>query len=267
MECRDVREVAESFVSEQLLVETTRAVEAHLERCPECRAEIDGLRRLRATIRSAFASSPELQARPEFTTVLWQRLQSESEPMARVQPGLMSRRRWLAAAAGGTLVAGAAWIWREWTPSERALLRLAAIGDHRFCALAFKLAEPPIRLEEAARRFGGLYQQLAALELTTSRLSGGEARIVERHSCVFDGHRFGHLVVLYKNEKVSLLVTTDAEIGEEPLTLSAGPDGFHIASVHGRRHAAFVVSLLGDDDVLEVSRALLPSLQRVLATA
>ena len=51
MECRELRQVAESFVTEQLLVETTQAVVAHLDRCPACRAEIDGLRRVRAGLR------------------------------------------------------------------------------------------------------------------------------------------------------------------------------------------------------------------------
>lgn len=267
MECREVRELAEAFVSEQLLVETTRAVQAHLERCPVCRAEIEGVRRLRAAVRSAFVGSTDLESRPEFTAALRQRLQNEAERLGTPQAASMSRRRWLAVAASGVLAAGATWGWREWTAPERALLRMIAVGDHRFCALTFKLAESPIPLDVAARRFGGVYQQLASLELTTPNLSGGEARIVARHSCVYEGHRFGHLVVLYKNEKVSLLVTADAEAGEEPLTLAAAHDGFHIASMHGPRHAAFVVSSLGDDDVMEVSRALLPPLQRVLADA
>ncbi|MEO8076237.1 MAG: zf-HC2 domain-containing protein [Acidobacteriota bacterium] len=267
MECREVRELAEAFVSEQLLVETTHAVEAHLDRCPVCRAEVEGVRRLRSAVRSAFAAAPDLAARSDFTTALRQRLLSEFDRVGRPQPVVMPRRRWLALAASGALVAGAAWGWREWTASEQALLRLAAVGDHRFCALTFKLAERPIPLEEAARRFGPIYHRLAALELTTSNLSGGEVRIVERHSCVYDGHRFGHLVVLYKNEKVSVLITADEEAGEEPLTLSPASDGFHVASMHGPRHVTFLVTSLSDDAVLEVSRAFLPSLHRVLADA
>lgn len=267
MECREVRELAEALVSEQLLVETTRSVQAHLDRCPACRGEIESVRRLRAAVRSAFVAAPDLAPRTEFTVELRQRLLNEAERAGRPQPSPMSRRRWLAVAASGALVAGAGWGWREWTTSEGALLRIAAIGDHRFCALTFKLAERPIPLDEAAGRFGAIYQRLAALELTTSILSGGEARIVERHSCVYEGRRFAHLVVLYKQQKVSLLVTADGDTGEAPLTLLPESDGFHLASVHGPRHAAFLVTSLSDEDVLELSRALLPPLQRVLSDA
>ena len=39
MHCRDVRELADSFLTGQLLVETNHEVVKHLETCPECRAE------------------------------------------------------------------------------------------------------------------------------------------------------------------------------------------------------------------------------------
>lgn len=78
MECREVRPLAEAFVSEQLLMETTQAVVAHLERCPVCRAEIDGLRRLRSATRSAIERSPHLAMRPLFRVALATRLQAEA---------------------------------------------------------------------------------------------------------------------------------------------------------------------------------------------
>jgi len=78
IECREVRQLAEAFVSEQLLVETTHAIVAHLERCPACRAEVAGLRRLRAAGRSAFTNAPDLAPRPEFLSTLTARLQTEA---------------------------------------------------------------------------------------------------------------------------------------------------------------------------------------------
>ena len=64
MECRDVRELADSFLSEQLLVETTHDILRHLSQCPSCRAEIESRRRLRTALRGAFERSPELRATP-----------------------------------------------------------------------------------------------------------------------------------------------------------------------------------------------------------
>ena len=142
MECREVRQLAEAFISEQLLVETTHAIVAHLDRCPACRAEVDGLRRLRAATRSAFANMPELTPRPEFLSVLTGRLQAES---ARQQPSRW--KPWLALAASTLLVAGTGWAFREWSLTNLSTLLYAAVGDHRFCALDFKLAEAPITLK------------------------------------------------------------------------------------------------------------------------
>lgn len=160
MECREVRQLAEAFVSEQLLVETTRAIVAHLEQCPTCRAEVEGLRRLRASTRSAFNAAAELQVRPEFVARLSSQLQATSAaPRALVAP----RSRWLAFAAGLMLVVGSALGLRVWAASDVSELLRSAVGDHRFCALDFKLAERPIPLEEAALRYGVVNRALESI--------------------------------------------------------------------------------------------------------
>ena len=263
MECREVRQLAEAFVSEQLLVETTQAVVTHLDRCPACRAEVEGLRRLRAATRSALERAPDLRVRPEFAIELKSRLQAEA---ARQGAPRMPRRRWLALAA--SLVVGAAWGWREWSASSVSALLHAAVGDHRFCALTFKLTERPIPLEEAARRYGEVYRVFETVEPSTTTLSGGPLRVLERHSCVFDERRFVHIVLGYKDEKVSLLVSALPADGTSDATLSELPstDGFHVVSFRGPRHAVFVVSSLNDKDMQEVARAMMEPVSRALAS-
>lgn len=272
MECREVRQLAEAFVSEQLLVETTRAIVAHLERCQACRHEIDGLRRVRGALRSAFETAPELDMRTEFAAELASRLAAK----ARRRPGLRSTRPWLAMAASALLLVGAGWGWRLWSPSSMSELLHAAIGDHRFCALAFKLAEQPISLEEAARRYGGAYGRLEAVEPATTVLDGGALRVLARHSCVFEGRRFAHIVLTYKGQVVSLLVTDDPRPSLEPGELtSADPphrslptaSGLRVASFRGQKHAVFVVSSLHDEDVRDVAGAMVGPVSRALAGA
>ncbi|MBA3270570.1 MAG: zf-HC2 domain-containing protein [Acidobacteria bacterium] len=275
MECREVRQLADSFVSEQLLVETTHAVLAHLDRCPPCRREVEGLRRLRAATRSAFEGAPYLSADAGFAAALTSQLRAGA---ARQQTAHAPRRLWLAIAASVLLVVGAGLGWREWSAASgiSALLH-AAVGDHRFCALTFKLAETPISLEEAARRYGGVDGLLETVEPSTPILTGGPMRILERHSCVFDGRRFAHIVLSYKDETVSLLVTDDPHPGGAPWgkfarksdTTSALPvtDGFHVASFRGARHAVFVVSSLNAADVQEVAEAMLGPVSRALPEA
>lgn len=265
MQCREVRQLAEAFVGEQLPAETTHAVVAHLQECPTCGAALDQLRRLRNTTRAAFERAPELSVRPAFAAELAARLQPEA---GRHRGTRMSRRRWLALAAG--TVAGVGWGWREWAHSPDRSMARVAVGDHRFCALTFKLAEPPIPLEEAARRYGPLYERFKTVEPSTTALSGGPLRILARHSCVFENRRFIHVVLDYKDEKVSLLVPT-AQPGVDGTGRGAtveglrATDGFHVASFSRERHAVFVVSSLDDHDVQEVARALIAPVSRALS--
>lgn len=259
MECREVRQLAEAFVSEQLLVETTRAIVAHLEQCPACRAEVAGLRRLRAAARSAFTNAPDLAARPEFISSLRARLQAEASQQ---RPARWTT--WLGMAASLFLVLGLVFGVREWSMANLSALLHAAVGDHRLCALDFKLAEKPITLEEAARRFDPVNRRLETIEPSTTTLSGGPLRILERHSCVFDGRRFAHIVLAYQGQAVSLLVTTDEGVWTIPSTFPV-TDGFHAAALRGSNHVAFVVSALGDDAVHEVAAAMAEPIARALA--
>src|SRR5512147_642568 len=77
MECRDIRELADSYLSEQLLVETTHDILRHLSQCPSCRTEIESRRRLRTALRGAFERSPDLRASPEFVTSIGQRVRGQ----------------------------------------------------------------------------------------------------------------------------------------------------------------------------------------------
>lgn len=268
MECREVRSLAEAYVSEQLLVETTQAVVGHLERCPTCRAEMDGLRRLRAATRAAVQQAPDLSVRPEFVVALTAELRARA---ARRRGPATPRRVWLPIAASILLIVAAGWGWREFSPSSLSALLHAAVGDHRFCALTFKLTERPIPLDEAARRYGGVNGLLATVEPATTTLSGGALKILERHSCLYDGRRFAHLVLGYKNEKVSLLVTDDARRNGAPADATPSDlpvtDGFHVATFRGTNHVVFVVSSLTPDDVQEVAQAMAAPVTRILSGA
>src|SRR5579862_5919593 len=167
MECRDVRPLADAFLSEQLLVETMQAVVAHLERCSACRAELDGLRRLRAATRSAFATASSLDARPEFLSALHARLQADAE--RRVPTG-MTRRAWLASAASVATAIAAGAAWRQWAARSLTALMHAAVDDHRFCPR--KLSEAPITLAEAARRYDAALGALQTVEPSVTALDG-----------------------------------------------------------------------------------------------
>ncbi|MGE0811891.1 MAG: anti-sigma factor [Vicinamibacterales bacterium] len=271
MECRDVRELVDAFVDEEVLVETTRAIEAHLERCPACRAEVQDVRRLKARVRSAVTEAPGLAVREAFVSDVTARLRREAERAS--APG--TRRAWLALAAAAVLAIGVALGLGQWSSRSWIALVLAAAGDHRYCALFHRLEEAPIPLADAAARFGGTHRQMAAVELPATAGGGGPIDVVDRHSCVFDGRRFVHLVLRYKGELVSLLVTDDprpalvawggAADGVAVPTSTGGE--YQMASFTSGRQAAFVVSTLAEADVMDVARAVAPVVTRAIGGA
>ena len=84
-----------------------------------------------------------------------------------------------------------------------------AAGDHRDCAILFRLGEKPISLENAAERDDASFRLLQTTpsdELTTP---AGPVRVIRRHSCEFHGRRFAHVIMQFHGQVVSLLMTSD----------------------------------------------------------
>lgn len=282
MDCRDVRRLADAFVSDQVLVETAQAIVAHLDGCAPCRAEVDGLRRLRSAVRSAVHHAPDLQVRPEFAATLAARLRETARQAAAEAPAGETRgptagpRRlpWarLAVAATVMLAVGGAVMTQQWAARAWTALVVAAAGDHRYCALDHQLDEAPIPLADAAERFGGLHRAIESVTLPATDAAGVPLEILDRHSCVFQGRRFVHLVFAYRDEVVSVLLTDDPRPPLPWVRGAAGAvgdagaaDGYSLASFTGGRHAAFVVAALGPGEVRTLAQAVAGPLTRAMA--
>src|SRR5262245_20488749 len=126
MTCRDVREVADSFLCDELLTETNHDILRHLETCGPCRTEIDARRPLRRTLHDAFERAPDLLVRQEFIEQLRGDLR---EAAAHDRRSWMSSRRWFAIAACVVLAVGltAAVLMTRSTPPPSELLAQDAI--------------------------------------------------------------------------------------------------------------------------------------------
>ncbi len=260
MQCRDIRELADSFLSEQLLVETNHELLRHLETCPDCRVDIAGRRAIRDQLRAAFARADDLRPRPEFTVELLARLRPS-------QPAIEISRRsvlqsWWSLAAGIALAAGGGLFVRHSSSRSRlAMLAREASGDHLNCAVKFNLAERPIRLEEAGRRYGAPYAALATFE---PPVVDGSLELLERHSCVYQGRRYGHVVFRYRGALTSLLVT-DGMPPAAPELLEPNESGPAVASLPAGPFLGFVVADLDRQYVLRLAQTLAEPLSQHLA--
>jgi hypothetical protein len=167
----------------------------------------------------------------------------------------------MAIAATLLLVSAVAFGGREWLGAS---LLHAAIGDHQNCAIRFRLKEKPISLEEAAQRFEPAYHSLLAVAPSPVRVSNGELTVLERHSCVYDGRRFAHIVLRYRGTLVSVLVTPD-RLARLPSAVAV--DGTRVSSFRAGRFAVFVVSSASDRETREIAAAIAGPVKSALAGA
>src|SRR5258708_6349521 len=309
MQCREFRDIADSFLGNELIVETNHEVISHLEHCSECRCELAARRELRSQLREAFIKAPENQMPAEFAQRLSAQLHAYGLGERNVTPvsgrhsSVMVRRAsWLALAACLVLAAGFGLVLvrqrmlerssqqgrqdlagREPTPSYPAQLNpgipvsivkteLArdAAGDHRDCAVHFRLADKPIDLEWAGRKYDPVYVNLTKAVLSEKGEVPLGAEFVEAHSCVFQGRRFAHIILRYHGRLVSFLVTEIGDSSEAKANAALASqgaqvitcsqfDGYQVSCFQTARHAVFIVSDLPEGDNLALARALAPS--------
>jgi len=310
MRCQEFREMMDSYISDELLVETNHEVLRHLENCAACRNELAAHRELRTQVRSAIKNSPEMQINPVFVT----RLQSSLRETA-LRPTAWEKfkhagffdSKILALAVACLLFVslfGAVWLRRSSSsnettlaennqsnqegevpqPAESPMVRAVqaawrevaqtAIGDHQNCALHHRLKEEPITLTEAAAKFGRFNKDLdkaliAAIKESPERKSEDKIEFLEAHSCVFQGRRFAHVVLKYRNRVVSVLVTdTDLPDGNsETIAGQFDGDAMQAASFRAAHHAVFVVSDLTEAENSAITRIILPSVRRHIEQA
>ena len=272
MECRDVRDLADSFLGGELLTETSHEILRHLDTCPACRADLAGRRAWREGVQRAFHRAPGLDPRPEFIAQLRTRLQTAAH-QGSARRSIRFQSWWALAATALLAVAlGVAYRGRDWITATGALAR-AAVGDHRNCALQFRLAEKPISLADAASRYGPFYRVLERVPPDDVMTAVGPAHVLERHACLYGGRRFAHIVLTYRGERVSLLVTavdggvTSGLPGDtRPHLTSPGRiDGMSVVSFRAPRQVVFLAGDVGPHDLLTLAESVGEPLYRGLA--
>lgn len=310
MDCREFREVADSHLDDESAIESEGELRRHLDGCPECRRELTARREVRAALRRGITRSPDLQLRTEFAFRLRNDLKAtlrQPEHKSIFTSFSISRPQWIAFAACllVAVMAGIVALTTQQTSTtpqevgrvERAeadarrldgvAVRLAkleqtktAVGDHRFCALDYQLAEEPIPLDEAGKRYDAAYTDLEEAVMSGQGQKAGDIRLVEEHSCVYNGRRFAHVVLEHRGRTVSVLVTEKLGAGDTTFAAKSSvgtPDnqavvcaqieGYQVSCIETRLHAIYIVSDLSEAENLAVARSFAPSLSEHITRA
>jgi hypothetical protein len=285
MDCRQYKEILDSYLSEELTVETNHAMLRHTEHCGGCRGELAARRELRATLRRACSRDV---IRPEAAARISAMLRAEAVAGARPETPATWRERFstlftlrmampLAAVAAALLLAGGLWAVYSTRSSRPAgpgtetitgtqltdLLMDEAAGDHRTCAKKFVAATGPARMPESARAYDPAY---VGLDQAAEPGAAG-LQLRSAHICGFGDRRFAHLVYTRGEQLISLLVTgRDAQaLGIEALPNDDGStaglqhatrERMALDAVQTGKHVVLVVSNLPEAENLALAERL-----------
>lgn len=299
MDCRGMKTMMDSYISDELLVETNHDVLQHLENCRDCRSEMADRRALKLRVRRTLVDSQETRLDPVFAARLKRELRDQA-----LRPGLGERIMQAGrlgslrlAFAGFSVVALAVVISlfmfrgsddhaaaevaavntqrdaatesnsRRGDAVQAAWNELAdhAVGDHENCAVKFNLKERPITLDEAAKRYGEFNKDLDKVITTALHAEKGETsetRFLESHFCLYEGRRFAHIVYKHKGRMVSFLVAeTDLPATNDDIQTASFDGKISAAGFRIGHHAVFVVSELPDTDNVSLARSVVPAIR------
>jgi hypothetical protein len=275
----------DSYMNNELLVETNHEVLRHLESCPSCSAELEARTRIKGHLKAVVQAQPvpeDLEAR--LRAALRQETHRSSNRWT----------RWVAAAAA-ILVLGvgaglilehrsrlvlpdisdrpAQDIYIQKVSASLAAVLKVGLGDHIHCSIFRKYPKNPPTVEEMGQKMGPAYKDL--VHLVKSRVPGNY-RILLAHQCGYGGRRFVHLTLTNGSNLLSLIITRK-QPGETLETMTAvtrpsgvavyeaSATGYDVASFETDQFLAYVVSDLGSKQNLQIAETLAPSVYQFLA--
>ncbi len=269
MQCRDFREISDSYLSDELLVETNHQVFQHMEHCSECRADFTARRKFREKMRSAVLNADEFQMSPTFLN----RLNANLESAALSQKSwrrMFSGSGWLVPAMAslliGFVVFGVAYFsypgGNEVATTYKSMIQglteisMKAVGDHKDCALEKRPRWEAVSGTDYPEKAVFIEKVLMPLKAKFS----DNVEMLNAHDCVYDGKLFTHVVLKDGARIVSVFIDNSGEIpvGEsaDDTITSDSNQGFQVASFHNKTQAVFVVSDLPETENIRIARTL-----------
>lgn len=276
--CEQVQSYLDSYLNDELLIETNHDLQRHLENCRECAAEFEARARLQDALRQAVDGEP-------IPAALTKRIQERLRASQAINPfSVWGGRLSVASALFIVALCCGVWVaffvWRgeressqsahaahdSATPEQvRSVLKIG-LGIHLHCAIEDK---------DANRYFGEIdapYVDL--LPLVTERF-GENYEVVAAHHCEVEGREFAHYILIGREATLSLAVTKKHGAmfpSGAPIFDASGVPlyqdqtaGYQVAGFEAGEHFAFVVSDLRRDQNLNLASAIAPPLSKLLA--
>jgi len=238
LDCQQVRELMDSYLSEELSVETNHGFLRHVAECRDCAAELKRRQRLRAllseTLDLAVNDANADRVRMRITHAV-DRERRSSQRVARL------------GAVAATLVAAVALAYWAGRRVDAAAYNDSA-EDHVACALTY----PSDTVYDPGRAAHNLAPPFEHIVDAVGR-SHGAYQVIDAHMCPYKGRNYAHVVIRGDGQTLSLFAER-AERGalpDTPTTVLPGDAldvhatmrlGYRISAVATRDHRLFLVS-------------------------
>ena len=273
MQCREFREISDSYLCDELLVETNLRIFRHLENCRDCRADFAARRELRAKLKTAVRSADEFQIDPVFRNRLKANLR-ESALQQTAWSKLFFNPKLLAPVMAGlviTVVVGLGYVsfFNTNGPviiSQNSVIKglteisLKAVGDHKDCALEKLQTWESMSKQDYAEK--AVYSE-KVLQPLKAKFSD-DVEMLHAHDCIFEGKEFTHVIIKKGSHIVSVFFDKTDQFPQADSTtasiISEDESGLRVASFQIRNQAVFVVSDMPETDNLSAARILSASL-------
>ncbi|HWO00057.1 MAG TPA: zf-HC2 domain-containing protein [Blastocatellia bacterium] len=275
--CKRIRSYLDSFLNNELMVETNHEVLTHLETCGACSRTLEDRARLKAQLKHAVMQEYAPAA-------LRERIASD---LRRGRVFSFNRASPALAAAAAVLVIAAVTFF-TWGPPKNQLSLQAKVApadvtgqilkigfdDHVFCAIDHQLANKQFTPDQMSEKLGPEYVGL--VELVKEKMPQ-DFTVVVGHRCHYQGREFIHLIMRNQYDVVSLVITrkngeafpTD---GVASLVQATGGPIYQaawanqqVAGLETRDHLVFVVSNKTNDTNMQIASSLEPSVRDFLA--
>jgi anti-sigma factor RsiW len=260
--CEKIRGYFDSYLSNELLVETNHEVLRHLEACPQCAADLNARAHLRSQLQAAVRGTPVpsgLEGR------IRRSVRSQRPP---TYAGLYILA--LAAAVMACFVI-VNFVRLRLHPEEAILQkasgRLATVlniglRDHLHCAVFRKYSKEPENMDEMSAQLGPQFAALAPL--VQAKLPMG-FHIVQGHRCHVGNRQYVHFIAA--GNKLLSLVLTRKQGGEslgEGIS-QEGLDRYQVVGFESHGYLVYVVSDLDAQQNLQLAANMAPAVREYLA--
>jgi len=273
--CERIHQLLDSYLSNELLVETASDVVHHLEGCERCSRDLESRICMRDALQRAVASRPM----PESLRANTLRKLRSAQPRSFAGVGVKGWALGMAAVAVILCFSLFASQWLSLRRGQQLIANILKLGvsDHLICAIKDhnypEVANPP---DQIRKRLGVRYASV--LQVVQERLPDFE--VLEGHICSIPGsdRKYVHFITRGKGTILSVILTerNGATLDREKLlvTVESGGLGIHenhlsgmeIAAFESGQYFAFVVSDLSKKELLQLAWRLAPALNEALHT-